>query len=220
VRKSINFCQKIDMGILGIIENMSGYRCPHCGGDIPLFKQGGGEVIAREAKVPFLGALPFDPQVVDAADQGRLLEIKDSPFFQALTPIVEWLLTALPLTVSRRQPGVLKFALPVSGGKLSEKFADASHFALLTASNGNLQDQELVPAPPHEPGGLPEWLEELGVTHVIAAGLGAKAEKLLTHKGIEVIAGPPQGDPRILVEQYLEKTRSSGTGCGSSRNTA
>jgi len=220
VRKSINFCQKIDMEVLGIIENMSGYRCPHCGGDIPLFKQGGGEVIARDAKIPFLGALPFDPQVVEAADQGRLLEIKDSPFFQALAPIVEWLLAALPLSVSRRQPGALKFALPVSGGKLSDKFGDASHFALLTASNGNLQDQELVPAPPHEPGGIPEWLDELGVTHVIAAGLGAKAQKLLAHKGIEVIAGAPQGDPRILVKQYLEKTLSPGANCGSPCTTA
>ncbi|MGO9395581.1 MAG: NifB/NifX family molybdenum-iron cluster-binding protein, partial [Desulfobaccales bacterium] len=115
----------------------------------------------------------------------------------------------------RRQPGVLKFALPVSGGKLSEKFGDASHFALLTAGNGSLKDQELMPAPPPEPGGLPEWLDDLGVTHVIAAGLGAKAEKLLTHKGIEVIAGPPQGDPRELVEQYLKKTPAPGAACGS-----
>jgi predicted Fe-Mo cluster-binding NifX family protein len=108
----------------------------------------------------------------------------------------------------------------VSGGKLSDKFGDASHFALLTASNGNLQDQELVPAPPHEPGGIPEWLDELGVTHVIAAGLGAKAQKLLAHKGIEVIAGVPQGDPRILVKQYLEKTLSPGANCGSPCTTA
>jgi predicted Fe-Mo cluster-binding NifX family protein len=91
---------------------------------------------------------------------------------------------------------------------------------LLTASNGNLQTQELVPAPPHEPGGIPEWLDELGVTHVIAAGLGAKAQKLLAHKGIEVIAGAPQGDPRILVKQYLEKILSPGANCGSQCTTA
>ena len=84
VRKSINFCQKIDMEVLGIVENMSGYHCPHCGKELPLFKQGGGEIVARDAKVPFLGALPFDPQVVEAADQGKLMEVKDSPFFKAL----------------------------------------------------------------------------------------------------------------------------------------
>ena len=62
-----------------------------------------------------------------------------------------------------------------------------------------------MPTPAHEPGGLPEWLEELGVTHVIAAGLGEKAQKLLIHKGIEVVAGAPQGDPEELVKQYLRK---------------
>lgn len=211
VRKSINFCQKIDMEVLGIIENMSGYRCPHCGVEIPLFKKGGGEVIARDAKIPFLGALPFDSQVMEAADQGKLMEIKDSPFFQTLAPVVDWLLARLPLTKeSRRQPGVMKFALPLDDGRLSHKLGGATHFALLTANNGTIQARETVPTPGHEPGGLPEWLDELGVTHVIAAGLGAKAQKLLTHKGIEVIAGAPQGDPAELVAQYLRETLSPG----------
>ncbi len=225
VRKSLNFCQKIDMEVLGIVENMSGYYCPHCGKELPLFQKGGGEIVARDAKVPFLGALPFDPKVVEAADQGKLLEIKDSPFFQALTPIVDWLLAVLPLTpVSNREPGVLKFALPVDNGKLSDKFGHASHFALITARNGAIEAKETVETPAHEPGGIPEWLDELGVTHVIAAGLGAKAQKLLTHKGIEVIAGAPQGDPEELVRQYLKKSLSTGAnvhpGCGSQCSTA
>jgi ATP-binding protein involved in chromosome partitioning len=225
VRKSLNFCQKIDMEVLGIVENMSGYHCPHCGKELPLFKQGGGEIVARDAKVPFLGALPFDPKVVEAADQGKLLEIKDTPFFKALNPIVDWLLSVLPLTpVSHREPGVLRFALPVDQGKLSDKFGHASHFALVTARNGSIEANELLPTPGQEPGGLPEWLEELGVTHVIAAGLGEKAQKLLIHKGIEVVAGAPQGDPEELVKQYLQNTLSTGpnvhSGCGSQCSTA
>ena len=225
VRKSINFCEKINMPVLGIVENMSGYHCPHCGKELPLFKQGGGEVVARDAKVPFLGALPFDPAVVEAADQGKLLELKDSPFFKALAPIVEWLVETLPLTpVSRRQPGVLKFALPVDGEKLSDKFGHAAQFALITVRDGAIEARELVPTPAHEPGGIPEWLDELGVTHVIAAGLGEKAQKLLIHQGIEVIAGAPQADPEELVQQYLQKTLSTGAnthpGCGSQCKTA
>jgi ATP-binding protein involved in chromosome partitioning len=225
VRKSLNFCQKINMEVMGIIENMSGYYCPHCGKELPLFKRGGGEIVARDAKVPFLGALPFDPEMVEAADQGKLLEIKDSSFFKALNPIVDWLLSVLPLTpVSHREPGVLRFALPVDNGKLSDKFGHASQFALITAKNGGIEAQELVPTPPHEPGGIPEWLEELGVSHVIAAGLGEKAQKLLVHKGIEVIAGAPQDDPEKLVQRYLQKNLSTGAnvhpGCGSQCSTA
>ena len=62
-----------------------------------------------------------------------------------------------------------------------------------------------MPTPPHEPGGIPEWLDDLGVTHVIAGTLGEKAQKLLTHKGIEVIAGAPLEAPEDLVAEIPEE---------------
>jgi ATP-binding protein involved in chromosome partitioning len=226
VRKSLNFCDKINMKVLGIVENMSGYACPHCGKDLPLFKRGGGEKTARAAKVPFLGALPFDPAVVEAADQGQLLDIKAgaSPFFQALAPIVDHILETLPLAPAR-EPGVLKFALPVENGKLSDKFGHASHFAMFTVNDGAMGPEDLIPSPPHEPGGLPVWLDDLGVTHVIAGSLGEKAQELLAKKGIEVIAGAPLEPPEVLVEKYLKKTlatspREHSGGCGCQCNTA
>jgi ATP-binding protein involved in chromosome partitioning len=209
VRKSLNFCEKIHMKVVGLVENMSGYACPHCGQDLPLFKRGGGAKTAQAAKVPFLGALPFDPEMVEAADQGKLMDVNeaDSPFFQALAPMVDYLLEALPLTpVASREPGVLKFALPVDDGKLSDKFGHASHFAIFKVKDGAMGPKELVSTPPHEPGGIPEWLDDLGVTHVIAGTLGEKAQALLTKKGIEVIAGAPLEAPETLVEKYLQKT--------------
>jgi predicted Fe-Mo cluster-binding NifX family protein len=222
VRKSLNFCEKINMKVLGIVENMSGYACPHCGKDLPLFKTGGGKKTAEAAGVPFLGALPFDPAVVEAADQGLLMDVKatDSPFFQGLTPIVDRIEATLPLTpAAAREPGVLKFALPVDDGKLSDKFGHATHFAIFTVKNGAVGPKELIPNPPHEPGGLPEWLDDLGITHVIAGTLGEKAQELLTKKGIEVIAGAPLEAPEALVAQYLAKTLTTsprphpGGGC-------
>ncbi|OGP72396.1 MAG: hypothetical protein A2Z73_03585 [Deltaproteobacteria bacterium RBG_13_60_28] len=206
VRKSINFCQKINLNILGLVENMSGYRCPHCGEAVPLFKTGGAPKTAQAAKVPFLGELPFDPKVVEAADQGELIQLSeaDSPFFQGLRPIVDYLLEVLSPTASRREPGVLKFALPVDDGKLAAKFGQAKNFALFTVKDGAVVDQETIPTPPHEPVAIPEWLEDLGVTHVIAGGLGEKAQGLLTHKGIQVITGDPQETPENLVQTYLK----------------
>jgi ATP-binding protein involved in chromosome partitioning len=213
VRKSLNFCDKINMKVVGIVENMSGYACPHCGKDLPLFKSGGGLKTAQAAKVPFLGAVPFDPQMVEAADQGKLLEVKvdDSPFFQALKPMVEYILETLPATpVATREPGVLKFALPVEDGKLSDKFGRASHFAFFTVKDGAVGSRDLVPSPSPEPGGIPEWLDDLGVTHVIAGTLGEKAQALLTKKGIEVIAGAPVEAPEALVDKYLKQTLTAG----------
>jgi ATP-binding protein involved in chromosome partitioning len=209
VRKSLNFCEKINMKVVGIVENMSGYACPHCGKDLPLFKSGGGLKTAQAAKVPFLGALPFDPKVVEAADQGDILNVKeaDSVFLQALKPIVDYILETLPATPAvTREPGVLKFALPVEDGKLSDKFGHASHFAIFTVKDGAVGPQELIASPGHEPGGIPEWLDDLGVTHVIAGTLGEKAQALLIKKSIEVVAGAPLEAPEALVEKYLKKT--------------
>lgn len=71
VRKSIRFCRKADMSIVGLIENMSGLSCPHCGKEIPLFKIGGGERLAREMVIPFLGRIPLEPRIVVASDDGK-----------------------------------------------------------------------------------------------------------------------------------------------------
>lgn len=71
VRKSINFCKHVKMQVVGIVENMSGFICPHCDKPVDIFKTGGGELLAREFSVPFLGRIPVDPKVVVAGDDGR-----------------------------------------------------------------------------------------------------------------------------------------------------
>ena len=75
VRKSINFCHEVNMKILGVVENMSGQLCPHCGERVPLFGQGGGERMAQEMKVPFLGRIPLDGEMVKAGDTGDLVSL-------------------------------------------------------------------------------------------------------------------------------------------------
>ena len=70
VRKSINFCKTVKMEIFGLIENMSGFSCPHCGEMIELFGTGGGEKTANQMGVRFLGRIPFDPQMVVCGDSG------------------------------------------------------------------------------------------------------------------------------------------------------
>jgi len=71
IRKSITFCRQVGMDVFGIVENMSGLACPHCGQTIDLFSTGGGERTAREMGVPFLGRIPLQPEIVTASDQGR-----------------------------------------------------------------------------------------------------------------------------------------------------
>ena len=69
-RKSVLFAQEIKIPVVGIIENMSGFICPHCQVETDIFKKGGGEKAAEGLKVPFLGRVPFQPEFVDFGDKG------------------------------------------------------------------------------------------------------------------------------------------------------
>ncbi len=71
VRRSITFCRNVGLHVLGVIENMSGFVCPECGTRSEIFKSGGGESMAEEMGVPFLGKIPIDPDVVTASDDGK-----------------------------------------------------------------------------------------------------------------------------------------------------
>lgn len=97
VRKSINFCRKVDMEMVGLIENMSGLYCPHCDQFIPIFGSGGGKRTAEIMAIPFLGALPFDPSVVEGGDHGRpvIEDEKETPFKKAVSDFTDAVLKGL-----------------------------------------------------------------------------------------------------------------------------
>ncbi len=80
VRKAINFLQYAQANILGVVENMSGLACPHCGKSIDLFKKGGGKTLAEQYGLPFLGAIPLDPTTVVAGDLGTPVVLMDGDF--------------------------------------------------------------------------------------------------------------------------------------------
>jgi ATP-binding protein involved in chromosome partitioning len=78
VRKSINFVKKMNMPIIGIVENMSGFKCPHCTKEIDIFKTGGGQKISTDFQIPFLGKIPLDPNIVATGDSGEPFLIKNA----------------------------------------------------------------------------------------------------------------------------------------------
>lgn len=71
VRKSITFCHAMKLPVLGVVENMSGFVCHHCGNTVDIFKTGGGEKMAAEMRAPFLGRIPIDPKMVESGDSGK-----------------------------------------------------------------------------------------------------------------------------------------------------
>ena len=77
VRKSINFAKAVKMRVLGVVENMSGYTCPKCGHNEPLFRTGGGKRMAEKMGIPFLGSIPIDPSIVVGGDEGKPFVIEN-----------------------------------------------------------------------------------------------------------------------------------------------
>jgi len=71
VKKELNFCVKTGVKVLGVVENMAGFVCPHCKECTNVFSKGGGEVMAQEYKVPFLGSVPIDPAFVELIEEGK-----------------------------------------------------------------------------------------------------------------------------------------------------
>ena len=90
-RKAVNFARQLNIPVLGVIENMSGFICPHCGKRTDLFKTGGGEKAARQMGVPFWGKIPIEPEIVLSGDEGRpfVWERKDSQAVRVFNEIVE-----------------------------------------------------------------------------------------------------------------------------------
>ncbi len=91
VRKSISFAKAVKLPVLGVVENMSGFVCPHCGQETDVFKVGGGERAAKALGLPFLGRIPLDPRIVVGGDAGKpfVLEHPDSPSTKAFQGVVK-----------------------------------------------------------------------------------------------------------------------------------
>lgn len=96
-RKSVNFARQIKVPMLGIIENMSGFICPHCGERVDIFGTGGGEEAAKEMSVPFLGRIPIEKALMDAEDSGQpfLANHTETPSAIAFYAIIEKIIASL-----------------------------------------------------------------------------------------------------------------------------
>ena len=222
VRKSINFCRQVKMEIMGLIENMSGFQCPHCGKSIDLFKAHGGQMIAKKENLRLLASLPLEPEVVNRGDAGDLAGLNDDQLqftreFNKMVEQIEKLSVTEEMVPKEADKESLKtdmhkliFAIPVADGKLCSHFGHCEQFALIETENGKIKGTTMHTPPPHEPGVLPKWLHEKGAKIVLAGGMGDRAQDLFTQNGIQVITGAPMDAPESLVNQYLADALVTG----------
>ena len=225
VRKSINFCRQVKMDILGLVENMGAFACPHCGEKIDLFKADGGQITATKTNLPLLATLPIQPEVVRFGDEGKLAVLADQglPFVQEFDRMVDEIekrtLTKSPelsevntpkTDVKKENGEMMKFAIPVADGRLAAHFGHCEQFALIETENGEIKNSSMQTPPPHEPGVLPQWLREQGANVIIAGGMGSRAQQLFGQNDIKVVVGAPTDSPEALVKQYLSDNLLTG----------
>ena len=224
VRKCISFCRQLSLPVIGVVENMSGFYCPHCGEKTEIFKGGGGKSMADDMGVPFLGSIPIDPSIVSSSDEGKPYvvnapETEAGKIFAALAAPILRLegrgsasmgAGSAAGSEQRERKDMMndantkrKIAVPVAEGRLSMHFGHSEKFALVDVEDGKIVSSEFVEAPPHQPGLLPAWLGEHGANLIIAGGMGSRAKGLFEQKGIEVVVGAPCETPEKVVEQFL-----------------
>lgn len=78
VVRGISMFRKLNVPILGVVENMSFFKCPHCGERSDIFSHGGGEAASKKLDVPFLGEVPIDLKIREGGDSGRPVSADDS----------------------------------------------------------------------------------------------------------------------------------------------
>ncbi len=184
VAKCITFCNQLGLPVAGIIENMSGFICPHCGKEVDIFSKGGGKELAERMKVPFLGAVPLDPEIVRSGDSGQpyILTYTNTETAKRFDEIVDKISAAYPPvntdilrppakegnTESSVMPpssgvgqgdissqgGVMKFAVPTNEGKLCMHFGHCEAFALVDTDAQGKITNETYVTPPPHEPGL------------------------------------------------------------------
>ncbi len=229
-RKTINFSKMLKVPVTGIVENMSGFKCPKCGEITYIFKEGGAQKAAKDFGVDILGKVPFEIEMVESGDDGSFFVEKypESEGAKVYKQIAEKLMEKEgdsndSATINNSTPcsscsancetkggEKMKVAVPLANGMLCMHFGHAEQFGLYDLENGKIVNKELVTPPPHEPGVIPRWLNQLGVNIIIAGGMGSRAQQFFNEYGIKVLVGAQAKTPEELIDDMVKGTIQLG----------
>jgi Mrp family chromosome partitioning ATPase/predicted Fe-Mo cluster-binding NifX family protein len=202
VRKSVNFCKQLNVPIIGVVENMSG----------DVFKSGGGEEMASNMDIPFLGRIPIDLKIVDTGDAG-------TPFIYyygktETAKMIEGIILLIKEFCMKKEEKTknTKIAIPTANGKLCQHFGHCEAFTFIEVdeSTKTIINKESIKGPEHEPGVIPPWVAKQGANVILTGGMGSRAQALFSEQGVKVISGVPSEDIEKVVMDYLNGTLVTG----------
>ncbi len=212
VKKSIKFCQKVKLRILGIVENMSGFICPHCGKPVDIFKKGGGQKLAEEYGIRFLGRIPLDPRVVDTGDMGKpvIAAYPESVTARAFEELVRQVVNATEeMKRAIEEERYMRVVVPIKTPKeLEPDLEKADLFAVYDVEDGKILVKDVVKKGEKEM--LLKFLKDQVATHILLVEPEKEIADFFIANGIRVlVTDDPKANPDSLIEEYI-KAKQAG----------
>lgn len=202
VSKAVKMAEMMNIPIIGLVENMSYFKCPDNNKDYRIFGDSHIEEIAEEHHLKVLTRLPIDPKISAACDKG-MIELCDDTWFEPVVSILE----------NMEEKEMVKIAVASENEMVTEHFGHCINFNIFEAENKQIVRSESIQNPGHRPGFLPNFLYDLGVNVVISGGMGGGAIDIFNERGIQVIVGA-SGQAQTVAEQYLNgMLESTGSVC-------
>jgi len=190
VAKAVKMAEIMNIPIIGLVENMSYFKCPDCNKEHKLFGESHIEEIAKAHNLEVLARMPIDPKIAAACDKG-MIELFDNNWLDNVANMLEM-----------NEEKKMKIAVASDNGLVSGHFGHCESFTIYDTVDGKIIETEVVPNPGHKPGFLPVFLNDKGVNVIIAGGMGGGAVDIFNEKNIEVITGA-QGKAEDLANSYL-----------------
>jgi Mrp family chromosome partitioning ATPase/predicted Fe-Mo cluster-binding NifX family protein len=210
VSKAVKMAKMMNIPIIGLVENMSYFRCPDNGKDYQIFGDSHVEDVAKLYNLEVLAKLPIDPKIAKACDKGAI-ELFEGDWLDPVAEILE--LKNEKQNKNNTEGLKMKIAVASEGKMVTEHFGHCEGFNIFDTENGKIVKSEFIPNPGHRPGFLPNFLNDKGVNVIISGGMGGGAIDIFNEKNIEVIVGAT-GAAEAAVNSYLKgELQSTGSVC-------
>ena len=202
VSKAVKMAEMMSIPVLGLVENMSYFKCPDNDKEYKIFGESHIDEIAEKHNLKVLAKLPIDPKISAACDKG-MIELFDGDWFDNISKILE----------SSEGKEMMKIAVAGEGKNVTEHFGHCINFLIYSVENGNITNEESIPNPGHKPGFLPNFLADRGVNVIISGGMGGGAVDIFNERNVEVVVGA-SGDAKTAVLNYLKgELKTTGSVC-------
>jgi Mrp family chromosome partitioning ATPase/predicted Fe-Mo cluster-binding NifX family protein len=218
VSKAVKMAEMMNIPILGIVENMSYFKCPDCDKEYKIFGESHIEEIANKHDIKVISKLPIDPKIALSCDKG-MIELYNNDWLDNMSESLEKLNDEVSSTKKDSENSdiiggnKMKIAVASENKMVTEHFGHCEGFMIFDTENNKIVKSETIPNPGHKPGFLPNFLNDMGVNVIISGGMGGGAIEIFNDKNIEVIVGA-RGSAEAAVNSYLKgELKSTGSVC-------